>query len=458
MEEKRKSIYTVTTVRYGMTNFFSSLVTTMASTYFAVYLTGAVGLSAAAVGSIITIAGIADTISVPCVGVAIQSARFKKGKFRPWLLYGGAACAIFSVMRFLNLGGKNAVYYGLMYVLCYVAFNFAYSAYTGIMPILAKDPTERVNLAACRIQFNSLSKFVLGLVSVQVIAFFSESGEADTRGYGVFAAILGVLVFVGFYQLYRLAADFDKPIGDGERKETKEKVSILDMIRSIISVPMVLYLIAAVLKIGTFFSVNSIAAYYYDYVIGSRQFLTLFLSGSTLLMIGGAFITPFIAKAIGGARNVFIAGGIVYGGAMLVSWFARSSAIVFTLLMCVGYVGYAMMHSSEAAVYSTIVDYTEYKTGKDLKGFLMSIFTLSPKLGAVIQGTILGVGLTAIGFNADHVTESAINGIPVLMSLLPAILLAVTVTCMIIFPLSDKKVKKMQEEIEKNKDSKNIDK
>jgi len=62
-----------------------------------------------------------------------------------------------------------------------------------------------------------------------------------------------------------------------------------------------------------------------------------------------------------------------------------------------------------------------------------------------VQGTILGVGLTVIGFDSKNVTEAASKGIPVLMSLLPAILMAVTVIAMLLFPLTDKKVAQMQE-------------
>jgi Na+/melibiose symporter-like transporter len=447
---QKKSLYTLTTVRYGMTNFFSSLVTTMASAYFAVFLTGSIGLSAAAMGSILALAGLVDTMSVPCIAIIIQKATFKSGKFRPWLLFGGSLCALFSWLRFTDIGvsaGGQAFYFGLMYVLCYIAFNFAYSAYTGIMPLLAKDPEERVGLASCRIQFNSISKFILGLVSVQMIAFFS-GGKENATGYSIFAAFLGVLVFLGFYQLYRLAKPIDVPADNGNAAtataKSSDNVSILEMIQSIISLPMLLYLIAAILKIGTFFSVTSIAAYYYNYVIGNRALLTVFLSGSTLLMFCGALITPWVARLVGGARNTYICGGIIYGGAMLISYFAKNSGMTFTTFMCLGYVGYSFMHASEAAVYSTLVDYTQFKTGKDLKGFLMSIFTLSPKVGSVLQGVILGIGLTTIGFTQSNLTKSAIQGIPVLMSLLPAILMGITVVCMSLFPLTDQKVREMQ--------------
>jgi len=451
--EKKRFTYNVTTVRYGLTNFASSLVTSMASTFFAVFLTDAIGLSAALMGVIISISGLVDTISVPIVGVFIQKANFKTGKFRPWILWGGVACAIFSWLRFTDIGvsvNMQGIYYGALYSICYIAFNFAYSGYTGLLPVLSKSPADRVALSSCRIQFNSLSKFVLGLVAVSLITFFGGGDKNSAAGYSGFAALLGVIVFLGFIQLFFLVKPHDRPdeTAVAKGRKSSSNVSILDMLKSILNIPMALFLVAGILKIGTFFSVNAIAAYYYDYVIGDRSMLTVFLSLSTLLMFVGSTLTPFLAKAVKGARNVYILGGIIYGSAMLISYLFGKSALGFTIFMSLGYTGYSMMHASEAAVYSTLVDYTLFKTNKDIKGFLMSVFTLSPKLGSVLQGVFLGVGLTAIGFVANNVTEQAIQGIPALMSLLPAIMMGICVVAMLLFPLTDKKVAQMQEAAE----------
>ena len=80
------------------------------------------------------------------------------------------------------------------------------------------------------------------------------------------------------------------------------------------------------------------------------------------------------------------------------------------------------------------------------KGFLMTIFSLSPKVGGIFQGLILGVGLSLIGFNAENITDQAIAGLPVLFALLPAILLAIVIVAMLLYPLTDKKIAEMKKQ------------
>lgn len=436
--QKKKAVYSLNSYRYGLGNFFTTIITNLSSTYFSSFLTISVGLSAAAMGSAMSIASLVDTISIPIIGVLIQKCNFKSGKFRPWILWGAIACAIFNWLRFTNFGfsGSTAVlYFGVMYTLCYIAYNLVYCPYTGLLPVLAPNPGDRASYAACRIQCNSVAKFLLSLVAVALF---------EAIGYSAFAGILSVLCFFGFYQLYMMAKPYDIPERTGGGKSGTSDVSVVEMIKSVISYPMLMFLIAGVLKIATYFSVTSLSVYYYTYVIGDNALLTVYLSLSTALMIGGAFLTPFVSKLVGGSRNAYIIGGIIYGGSMLISFLSQNNAVFFTILLAVGYIGYSFMHSAEAAVYSNLVDYTLIKTGKDLKGFLMTLLSLSPKIGGIFQGVILGVGLSMIGFNADNVTQQAIEGLPVLFALFPAILLAIVIVAMLLYPLSDKKIAQMK--------------
>lgn len=52
MGKKKKVMYSVMSFRYGLTNGFSTLITTMASTYWAIFLTDAVGLETAVIISV----------------------------------------------------------------------------------------------------------------------------------------------------------------------------------------------------------------------------------------------------------------------------------------------------------------------------------------------------------------------------------------------------------------------
>ena len=221
------------------------------------------------------------------------------------------------------------------------------------------------------------------------------------------------------------------------------------MVKYSITKPFLLYLAASACKGSTFFIIMGLAAYYYNYVVNDMGMFTVFLTLSTFLMIVGSFFTPIISRIMKGSRNTFIFGILIYGICLGLAYFFGNTGLSFTILMSLGYLGYSFAHASEVAVYSTVVDYTKWKSGKDLKPFMMSLFSLTPKIATTVGAAVLGFGLVAVGFVKDNVTPQAIQGIKVLMSGLPAILAAICIVAMILFPLTDKKVIEMQEDMER---------
>ena len=146
--EKKTSIYTFESFRYGITNGFTTLLTSVANTYWAIFLTSAVGLETAVMATILTLSSLVDLISIPIVGVVLQKVTFKKGgKLRPWLLIGGIGAALFRWLSFTDLGlssAGRAVWFAGTYILTYLFFNLAYSAFTGILPMMAKNTTGKI--------------------------------------------------------------------------------------------------------------------------------------------------------------------------------------------------------------------------------------------------------------------------------------------------------------------------
>jgi GPH family glycoside/pentoside/hexuronide:cation symporter len=228
------------------------------------------------------------------------------------------------------------------------------------------------------------------------------------------------------------------------------------MIKYTITKPFILFVLGVTTKTAAFFTVMGLAAYYYTYVVGNKNMLTVYLSLSTFIMIFGSYIAPFVSKAINSLKKSYALGLGIYGGSFALAYFFGKSGIAFTVLLCVGYVGYSISHTTEITLYSSIVDYTQWKTGKDLKPFMMSMFNILPKIGTAIGNTVLGYGLVAIGFQKENVTASAAGGLRVLFSALPAAILFIGVVVFLLFPLTDEKIKRMQEDIKagRTKDSK----
>ena len=240
----------------------------------------------------------------------------------------------------------------------------------------------------------------------------------------------------------------------GEVKKPVEdvyKASLWEMIKYAITKPFLLYLGGASCKGSTYFIITGLAAYYYTYVVGDKNMLTVYLSLSTFLMIGGSFIMPYVSRLVKGAKQTYILGLSIYAACLALAYFLGTNAVVFTVLMSAGYVGYSIAHAAEITIYSSVVDYTQWKSGKDLKPFMMSLFNLVPKIGTTVGSFVMGFGLVAVGFDKTNVTAGAISGIRVLFSALPSLLLVVGIVLMVLFPLTDDKVRSMQAEIRERK-------
>ena len=82
---------------------------------------------------------------------------------------------------------------------------------------------------------------------------------------------------------------------------------------------------------------------------------------------------------------------------------------------------------------------------------MMSLFNLVPKIGTTVGAFVMGWGLVAVGFDKANVTESAVQGIRMLFSLVPGAILIIGIIMFIIFPLNDEKVRQMQQEIRERK-------
>lgn len=456
--EKKKSVYTLRSLRYGMTNGFSTLLTTVASTYWSLFLVEAVGMETAIMAWILSVGSIVDMISVPIVGVVMQKVNFKKGgKVRPWLFFGGIVAALGRWLSFTDLGLTgigSAIWFGGTYIITYVAFNLAYSAFTALLPMMAKDPDDRVSFSSSRTLCNSIGKFLFSLTSVGLIDLFSRGNLAT--GYSMFALLIAVLVAFGFIQLFFASKSVDviEPAASsesGKGKKNQYDASIWEMVKHTISKPFLLYLLGTSCKGTAFTIVTGLAGYYYTYVIGDRSMLTWYLTATTFMMMGGSFITPFISRLMKGARNTFILGIAIYGGCMGLAFFFGRSAISFTAFMSVAYVGYSLAHATEVAMYTGVVDYTQWKSGKDLKPFMMSLFSLTPKIGTTIGSALMGFGLVAVNFVVDNVTPDAANGVKLLISGMPAIIVALGVVTLLFFPLTDARVREMQKEIDQHR-------
>jgi GPH family glycoside/pentoside/hexuronide:cation symporter len=101
------------------------------------------------------------------------------------------------------------------------------------------------------------------------------------------------------------------------------------------------------------------------------------------------------------------------------------------------------------ALFADTVVYGEWKTGKNIQAFTMSLMTLPLKLGLLIRSGVIMVGLMTIGFVANTTpAPEVVNGISSIMIYSPAVACVVSAAVFYFgYRIEDKDVLRMQDEI-----------
>lgn len=159
-----------------------------------------------------------DAINDLLMGIIIENANFKMGKFKPWILIGSVTNAIVIVCLFtIRPSGWDFVgFYSLFYLLWGMTYTMNDIAYWGVLPSLSSDSATRDSLVTAMSVFVCIGQFsVAGVVPVVV------AGNA-VAAYRVVALVVA-LALIGFQMLTAFG------IKERKRNETEEKLSLKDM-------------------------------------------------------------------------------------------------------------------------------------------------------------------------------------------------------------------------------------
>lgn len=422
----------------------------VAVNYYAYFLTDVAGIAAAAAGTILLIARICDAISVPVVGAVIERSNMKWGKYRSWILTAPFTTALFFILMFtnlpLNLVTKAAVL-GTAYVCAHFSVNLGWSAYSALIPIMAVDPADRVLLSSRRAQTMAAAQLVFGLAAMPLILALGAGNEA--RGFFMTVTIFAVLQVLG----YLLVAQVVKPFDSVPRVEGKrEGVSLRGMLAQVFANPPLLVIMLAQIVGGVgMFALPALVVYYFKYVAQNMLMITAFFTAMSIAALGGAVLGQLIGQRVA-KKTTYIIGMLISVAGLLSAWLFARDPVTFIALCSIAALGGNIPMAVGAAIYADIVDYGEWRTGKSAAGLIMALSALPIKIAVALAGGLTGYALAAIGYapNMEPTAELA-RAITFLVTLVPALFSGLTAVCMVFYPLSEERVRRMRFEIEERR-------
>jgi GPH family glycoside/pentoside/hexuronide:cation symporter len=130
--------------------------------------------------------------------------------------------------------------------------------------------------------------------------------------------------------------------------------------------------------------------------------------------------------------------------------FLPETSWIITIAFCIASVFGMVSGSMSTALFSDTVIYGEWKSGRNIRAFIMSVFNVPIKIGVFIRSGVISIGLVAIGYVANTPpTPEVVNGIRSIMMFAPA---ASCILAAAIFyfgyKIEDRQVLQMQEEID----------
>ena len=141
-------------VAYGTGDVAGNCGYALISSFMMLYLTNAVGLNSAIIGTLMMVSKLLDGVSDIFFGGLMDKTKSKMGQARPWMLYGqiGVSASLFLVFCIPSMSQTmQYVYFFVFYTAYNAVFYTANSiAYASLAAKITKNGQERVQLGSIR--------------------------------------------------------------------------------------------------------------------------------------------------------------------------------------------------------------------------------------------------------------------------------------------------------------------
>lgn len=442
-------------VIYGMGEFFGGGCFVIINSFFAVFLTKALGMPPALAGTIPMVGKIWDAITDPIMGNITDRTTSKFGPKRFYILIGSIISAVTFVLMWLRINTPSVmvmyVFYIVMYCLFSTGFTIFSVPYSGLLPDMMDDYTVRSKFSNMRMVWSTLGAMVCGIVPTLLI-----KDNRDPASYMRCALIFGVLFFITSIAVFFGTWEKQKaPVRSTLKESFPQAVSVFKN-RSF-RLFLGLYLFG---QCGMDF-ISGMAVYYVDDVLngyGNGYFTYIMAALLISQLIGMAVFGPIMSRS-SKKRAIMIGAPCRLIGILGLYLFSHEGASLIPILALTALVGFGNAGSLTGifAVMADMTDVDELITSVRRPGVVSSMATFIRKVSSGISAALIGFLLKAVGYSEVLASSGARQsiatqrGIALVFVLAPAILSALLLVCNIFFPITSKEFNLVQKEISRHK-------
>lgn len=437
-------------IGYGVGDTASHFVWDMVGFWILIFYTDTYGISAAAAGTIMLIARFWDMVSDPIMGVIADRTNTKWGKFRPYLLWMAVPYGVLAVLTFStpDLGETGKVIYaGATYLLLMTVFTAINLPYSSLGAVMTGNTLERTELNSYRFVFAFAGQLIVSGSALTLARFFGNGDDA--AGYQITLIFFGAISIVLFLVTFLTTKERIAP-----PKEQKESIKE-DFGNLLKNKPWLLLFAVSVTSLIMFALQNLTIAYYFKYYVGDEESVQIFNIIGTLALIA---VIPF-SKALAqrfGKRNVFIASSLISGAFFMLLYLpGEKDLVAINVINVLAKMAYAPAVPLLWTMLGDSADYSEWKMGRRSTGLIFSAASFAQKAGWGVGGALAGWLLAIFTFEANaEQSELAIQGIKLMVSVIPGIMYASCALFLIFYPIDrDMEIRMEKELSERNDDN-----
>ena len=418
------------------------------STFFMIFYTNVMGISAAHVGTLLFVARILDAFTDVGAGRLIDTLKpGRSGRFKPWLLRIMVPVTVMAFLMFSPFVADGAygtrlawmiVTYILWGSVFYTLINIPYGS---MASVISPDPGHRASLSVFRSLGGTLANLAIS-VALPLVVFVQVAGESQMSGTRMMWAALGCGIFAVICYLLCIVNVEERVATPSKAKE--ERQSLGQTLRSMLTNRGLTGLIAtALFMLIAFMMLGGMMPYMLNEYFNDGQLLSLVnfvgLAPTLLLVPVAAKLARTVGKKEVGAVGLTLA---VAAGVLL--FVARTdSPYVFMAGYALLMLGIAALNILIWAFITDVIDLQEIRTGERHDATVYGMYSWARKLGQAIAGGLVGWALGWIGYQSGGVEQSrsVLDGIYTLGTLVPALLLLVSLLALVLwYPLSKKRV------------------
>jgi GPH family glycoside/pentoside/hexuronide:cation symporter len=444
-------------IGYAVGDTASNLYFQIVMSFIPIFYTDVFGIPAGALSIMFLVTRLWDAINDPIMGMIADRTNTKWGKYRPYMLIVGLPFVAVSVLTFVTPDFQETgkiIYAYITYTLMmmfYTAINVPYSALMGVM---TSSNVERTKLSSYRFVAAFFGQFTVQSTILYLVRYFGNGNDAVGWQWAV--ACFGGLAFALFTIVFFATKERVYP---PKEQKSDFKQDLIDLFKNkpwlIIGIATVFQLIFIVVR-------SSSVTYYVRYYIQEQdfnffgntfhlsiEFLTtiFFTSGSVTGIIGAILTNKFTRKL--DKRIVY--GGFLATSAVLSGLYfflpPESLVIIYPLNLIISFF-FGTVSALQWAMYTDTADYGEWKYGRRATGLIMAASLFALKMGLTLGGTIVGWILSIYNYVPNvQQTPEATEGILLMMSIAPAIFGVIGGALMVFYPLSNKMLVKIEEDL-----------